>query len=298
MKFRAVVSGNETMVMHVLQALQKLDRTAERKTDRRGAFATVVLKLSPETFALVHQGGVEEGSQTWSHFNPPRLFEEYRIESRRNNKIDLEAPIGNLLHLFTCAAEAGGKTSIRLYNGPNNQPVLTFESSLQGKAVSHKVNQEVPVRVIAEAEAEQICEPHLPEPDYQLELPSQLGRLRNVLEKMRNMGAQHVLLEAAKEKPSGDTVRLRLTAETDLIEVSTTFSNLMLLLEGKKEPSPEGPLQLALSLRRFGEVLGAVERLAASSHIACVIKDKALVLYALLPQNLGSVISYTPVIDM
>ena len=35
--------------------------------------ASQVLKLTPEAFAFCHKGGVDEGSQTWSHFQAWRL---------------------------------------------------------------------------------------------------------------------------------------------------------------------------------------------------------------------------------
>lgn len=41
---------------------------------------------------------------------------------------------------------------------------------------------QVPVRVIPEAEAEGLCEPEMPEPEFQIELPGSVGRLRNVLD--------------------------------------------------------------------------------------------------------------------
>ena len=107
MKFKATIAAithgqpgqgslQET-VLKVLQALHRLQRS-ERRT--KGP-ASVVLKLTPEALAFCHKGGAEEGSQTWSHFQVKSLFKEYRIESKRDNKIDLEVPIANLLHVFT-----------------------------------------------------------------------------------------------------------------------------------------------------------------------------------------------------
>ena len=53
-----------------------------------GAFLS---RQTGEAFAFCHKGGVDEGSQTWSHFPVQKLFQDYRIESKRGNKIDLEA---------------------------------------------------------------------------------------------------------------------------------------------------------------------------------------------------------------
>lgn len=308
--------GSQAMLLHVLQALQRLDRSSERRpSDRRGggtqAPPSVVLKMSPGDLALCHRGGAEE-SQTWCHFPCDRLFKEYRIESRRDNKIDLEVPIANLLHVFTSCASSD-RTAIRLANGRDGRPILGFEFSLAGNVADHKVEQEVPVRVLAEAEANVICEPALPEPEYQIELPSSLQRIKNVLEKMKSVGAQHVLVEAARDSvPAGTEpgsaigqtgatggagrAWLKFTAEAELVSIATTFPSLSMVMEGKKTPPPDGPVRLFLSLRRMVEVLAAMGIVCAEAHIACVLQDRALVLYALLPNRLGSLISYTPAV--
>ena len=180
------------------------------------------LKLTPDAFAFCHQGGVEQGSQTWSHFQVTKLFEEYRIESKRCNKIDLEVQICNLLHVFSSCGKSES-TMLRLANGQDGRPVLHFEFSLPGNATDHKVGQEVPVRVIPEAEAETILEPELPEPEFQIELPGQstgstLGKMKNVLERMKQVGAQLVAVEAAKE---AEKAWLRFTAESELVQIAT-----------------------------------------------------------------------------
>ncbi|CAE8661240.1 unnamed protein product, partial [Polarella glacialis] len=220
-------------------------------------------------------------------------------ESKRGSKIDLEAPIANLLHVFTSCATSD-RTTLRLSNGRDGRPVLGFEFSLAGNATDHKVDQEVPVRVIAEAEADLICEPALPEPEYQIEIPGSVARIRNVLDRMRQVGSQFVVVEAAQEVVADASAPkrawLRLSAESELVEIATTFPGLSLVMEGKSTPSPEGPVRLLLSLKRLAEVLAAVERLGADAHIACVLEGRALVLYALLPAGLGSLISYTPAV--
>mmetsp|Transcript_948 Transcript_948/g.2845 ORF Transcript_948/g.2845 Transcript_948/m.2845 type:complete len:309 (-) Transcript_948:130-1056(-) len=308
MKFKAVIENegaggvNQAMVLHVLQALQRLERATERRKESRGMPATVVMKLTPESFAFCHRGGADEGSQTWSHFQISRLFREYRIESKRTNKIDLEAPIANLVHVFHSCASSD-RTTLRLANGRDGRPILGFEFSLTGNVADHRVEQEVPVRVIPETEADVICEPALPEPEYQIELPSSLQRIKNVLDKMRAVGAQHVAVEACQEQPgdsAGSSARasLQLCAEAELVSIASTFPSLGLVMEGKKSTSPECPVRLFLSLRRLGEVLAAFQQVSAEAHIACVLENRALVLYALLPQSLGSLISYTPAVTL
>nr|QDO16411.1 checkpoint protein HUS1 [Lingulodinium polyedra] len=313
MKFKAVIENegaggaNQVMILHVLQALQRLERAAERKpAERRGMPATLILKLTPESFALCHRGGADEGSQTWSHFQIARLFREYRIESKRSGRIDLEAPIANLVHVFHSCASSD-RTTLRLANGRDGRPILGFDFSLTGNVADHRVEQEVPVRVLPEPEADMVCEPALPEPEYQIELPPSLQRLKNVLEKMRTVGCHHVAVEAAMEKQpapgaagaalsSAARAWLRFCAEAELVSIESTFQSLSLVTEGKKNASPEGPVRLILSLRRLGEVLAAFQTVSAEAHIACVLEDRALVLYALLPQSLGSLISYTPAV--
>mmetsp|Transcript_49392 Transcript_49392/g.150300 ORF Transcript_49392/g.150300 Transcript_49392/m.150300 type:complete len:335 (-) Transcript_49392:57-1061(-) len=332
MKFKAVMEndgftplgGTQSMVLHVLQALQRLERAAERRGGQGAAAAqrngaappSVVLKLTQENIAICHRGGADEGSQTWCHFQSGKLFQEYRIESKRANKIDLEAPIANLVHVFSSCVNSD-RTTLRLANGRDGRPILGFEFNMAGNVADHRVGQEVPVRVIPESEADLIIEPALPEPEYQIELPGSLQKLRNVMTQMRAVGAQHVLVEAAQEKapplasgPMGATAPaasgtmnggpgrawLKLAAEAELVVIASTFPSLGLVMEGKKTASPEGPVRLYLSLRRLGEVLAAFQQVGAEAHIACVLENRALVLYALLPKSLGSLISYTPAV--
>lgn len=315
MKFKAVIenpagpgSSRNAMILVVLQAMQRLERSSERRREQRGAPANIVMKLTKEIFAFCHRAGADEGSQTWSHFQLQKIFTDYTISSKRGDKIDLEAPIANLIHVFQGCANSE-RTTLRLATGRDHRPILSFEFTMPGNTLDHQVAQEVPVRVIPEAEAETISEPQLAEPQYQMEMTSSLRHLRNVLDKMRAVGAQHVAAVAEMEKKPADLsvsatppgmqrARLQLVADAELVCIRSTFPALQLVMEGKMEPSPEGPVKLNLSLRRLGEVLAAFQTVSAEAHIACVLEDKALVLYALLPQSLGSMISYTPVVEV
>lgn len=180
----------------VLLALHRLQKVTKGTTP--GSIQSIVLQLTPDGFAFCHKGGVDEGSQTWSHFQAAKLFQDYRIESKRSNKISLEAQIPNLLHVFSSCANSD-ITTLRLANGQDGRPVLHFDFSLAGNATDHKVGQEVPVRVIPEAEAEGIREPEMPEPEFQIELPGSVAKLRNVLDRMKQVGATLVAVEASKE---------------------------------------------------------------------------------------------------
>eukprot|EP00438_Fugacium_kawagutii_P031575 Skav225862 [mRNA] locus=scaffold810:139541:143544:+ [translate_table: standard] len=75
-------------------------------------------------------------------------------------------------------------------------------------------------------------------------------------------------------------------------------SPMLILDGGKHDPAPDRTVSLQLSLKRLAEVMSAVHQLGADTHIACIIEGKALVLYALLPSGLGSLISYTPVVEV
>lgn len=309
MKFKAVIENegagaNQGMMLHVLQALQRLERASERRpAERRAASASILLKITAETFAFCHRAGADEGSQTWSHFQIAKLFKEYRIESKRGNRIDLEVPIANLLHVFhSCATSE--RTTLRLANGKDGRPVLSFDFTMSGTVADHRVEQDVPVRVVPETEADTICEPALPEPEYQIELPKNLQRIRGVLDRMRQVGATHVAVEATRDKTVGASAgvaatgraSLRLAAQSEFVSMASTFPSLALVMEGKTSAAPEGPVRLLLSIRRLAEVLAAFQQVYAEAHIACILENRALVLYALLPGGLGSLISYTPVV--
>merc|ERR1719384_2411004 len=104
------------------------------------------------------------------------------------------------------------------------------------------------------------------------------------------------MVPAAVASTGSGRAWLKLAAEAELVTIASTFPSLSLVTEGKKMPSPEGPVKLLLSLRRLAEVLAAFQQVCAEAHIACVLQDRALVLYALLPHRLGSLISYTPAV--
>lgn len=308
MKFKAVIENegagaNQGMMLHVLQALQRLERASERRpADRRGAAPSILLKITAESFAFCHRAGADEGSQTWSHFQVSKLFKEYRIESKRGNRIDLEVPIANLLHVFNSSATSE-RTTLRLAVGKDGRPVLGFDFTMSGTVADHRVDADVPVRVVPETEADTICEPALPEPEYQIELPKNLQKIRGVLDRMRQVGATEVAVEATQDKSAASAgvtaagrASLRFAAQSEFVSLESTFPSLALVMEGKNSAAPDGPVRLLLSIRRLAEVLGAFQQVYAEAHIACILENRALVLYALLPAGLGSLISYTPII--
>ncbi|CAK9003413.1 Checkpoint protein hus1 [Durusdinium trenchii] len=128
---------------------------------------------------------------------------------------------------------------------------------------------ELPVRVVPEPEAEAFREPALPEPEFQIELPGSLGKIRTVLERMKQVAAQSVTVEAAKEQSDlGERAWLRLAAQSEVVQIATTFPSLTLVMEGKNDPAPQGPVALQLSLKRLAEVMNAVHSLQADTHIA------------------------------
>merc|ERR1711972_419732 len=75
-----------------------------------------------------------------------------------------------------------------------------------------------------------------------------LQRLKTVLEKMKAVGALHIVIEASKEPASAVSIgqlpanaassagkaRLRMVAEAELVSIATTFPALALVMEGKR----------------------------------------------------------------
>mmetsp|Transcript_40789 Transcript_40789/g.93934 ORF Transcript_40789/g.93934 Transcript_40789/m.93934 type:complete len:325 (-) Transcript_40789:104-1078(-) len=322
MKFKAVVENDagaglhQQSMLHVLQAFQRLDRVSERKQTGGRTAGNLILKLTPDQFSFCHRGGPDEESQTWSHFHIKKLFREYRIESKRQNCIDLEVVIGSLVHVFTNGASSE-RMLMKLATARDGRSVLNFEFTLAGNAFDHSVFQEVPVRVVPHEEAEGIIEPRMPEPEYQLELKGSLTRFKGVLDKMRTVNAYSITVEAGMDAMSstgavapspadavmsrtesgqGGKAWLKLEAETELVNISSTFPSLGVVCEGKEQPLPDRPVKLQLQLKRLAEVISAFQLVAAQSHIACLLENKALVLFTRLPQGFGSLISYSPII--
>lgn len=307
MKFRATIqggagSGKQSAILHVLHALQRIEKTPERKgASEHGR--KLILRLGHDAFTVCHSSGAQDESQTWGHFRVQSLFKEFRIESKRDGNIDLEVSVAVLIHAFKGCAESE-TTTIRLTT-QDGAAILAFEFTLPGAVVDHKVSQSVPVRVVPEPEAAAVQEPPLPEPEYQVELPTNLLRVKTVLDKMRAVGAQQVNVEAQMERPGAapagasatdaqGRVRLQLASEAELVSITTTFPHLGFIQDGKDAAPPNRPVRLLLSLKRLSEVLTAFAPVASATYIACLVEGRALVLYALLPQDLGTLISYAP----
>merc|ERR1712079_962853 len=100
-------------------------------------------------------------------------------------------------------------------------------------------------------------------------------------------GSAPVSATGASATSGPGRANLKLVAESELVTVATTFPSLSLVMEGKRTASPEGPVRLFLSLRCLAEVLAAFQQVCAEAHVACVLQDRALVLYAMLPHSLG-----------
>nr|QDO16530.1 checkpoint protein HUS1 [Crypthecodinium cohnii] len=304
--------GTQAAFLQALQAMQRLGRASERKPPAKGGTPpTIVLKLTPTRLALGDLGGSDTGAQTWTHFDVKDLFlEDYKIESKRGNEIDLEVPIPNLMDTLRSCSESA-RTAMKLANGSDGRPVIRFEFFLRNKRmmdVCASATQDVCVRVIPEDDARNMKEPELPEPQYQIDLSSSFLKIKNVTDKMRAVGAHYLVIEAGKEKagqglnPTTSTtstaptekVWVRLVSEADYVTIASTFPSLPLIMVGKETPSPDGPIRMTLTTKRFGEVLTAVQLLGFSSPVACLVEGRVLVIYAKLAGDLGAMISFMP----
>mmetsp|Transcript_43782 Transcript_43782/g.93725 ORF Transcript_43782/g.93725 Transcript_43782/m.93725 type:complete len:335 (+) Transcript_43782:184-1188(+) len=303
--------GTQAAFLMALQAMQRLGRASERKpTTKGGTPPTIVLKLTPTVLALGDLGGSDTGAQTWTHFDVKDLFlEDYRVESKRGNEIALEVPIPNLMDTLKSCSDSA-RTGMKLANGSDGRPVIRFDFFLRNKRMDTyaSASQDVCVRVIPEDDARNMKEPELPEPQYQIDLSGSFLKIKNVTDKMRAVGAHYLVVEAGKEHPGQATmpvassarterVWVRLVSEADFVTIASTFPALPLIMVGKEKPSPDGPIRMTLTTKRFGEVLAAVQLLGFASPVACHVEGpghRALVIYAKLPGDLGNMISFIP----
>lgn len=210
----------------------------------------------------------EKGSQVWSVLKIDTVFETYSLQSAApNNTINLEVPIQSLQRALKSAVGATS-ASIRLTK-KNNVPMLsltivttTFSSgdTVVGAGIAGTdeefgdfdfhadadevgfgggapreretiVTQDVPVKVLAMHVVEGLHEPHTPEPDVHIYLPS-LVQVKSISERFTKLATATKTATTAGAGP-----RLELSAnmhgsfkialQTDALSISSVWTGLV-----------------------------------------------------------------------
>lgn len=193
-------------VAHLLKICQVLDRV-----DR-----TCVLHLcapDAESVRLVVHADAAASLATFAVLKRADWFESYRIESQNDNQIGLELDMHNFIRALRSAA-AADLILVKLTR--KGVPVLTFEISTP----LGPILQDIPVVVLSAVRLAECSEPHYDEA-HGLTLPP-LTKLHTLVDRMKGL-SQSLHLHAHME-PDKATLSLRVL--TDMVSVSTTYSDL------------------------------------------------------------------------
>jgi HUS1 checkpoint protein len=181
-----------------------------------------ILKLTREKIYLICAGeGAAKGPQVWAQISVPSVFSDFKIESNVQNQIFLEFVPASLSKALKSTS---GATAIivRLAKRPSdNHPILAFSiSSASRGGHSVEITQEVAVRVLKLAELEEMAkEPMCPEPDVHILLPLASDGMRDVVDRMKNLG--NIITVSANLQGV-----LKLRVASDLAKVETEWRDL------------------------------------------------------------------------
>jgi HUS1 checkpoint protein len=97
------------------------------------------------------------------------LLEEFRIESANNNEIFLQINSEDFVKTMKSSQNASD-VAFKLTK-KDNLPILLFNITSQSRTGKRVViTQEVPVKVLSVAQAEELNEPMVPDPDVSLSI--------------------------------------------------------------------------------------------------------------------------------
>lgn len=285
----------------------------------------------------------EQGTQVWAVLSRDTIFDDYTIQSANNNVINLEVPVVQLQRALKSALQSTS-ASIRLTK-KDDLPVLCLTINTHGFRAGYDsfarstardnddafsdqassvdfgnsreretiVTQDIPVRVLGQANVEGIHEPRCREPDVHIQLPSLL-QLKNVSDRFTKLalvsktgGSSASSASPRLEMSANMHGCLKLSIRTDSMSVATLWTGLHnpdldpSQVEGGEEgianhastrmkdlgsadgKSDEGWAMVRIDGRDWGKVM-SVGRLSGRV-VGCFCHDHALILYVFLTND-------------
>ncbi|ORC83712.1 HUS1 checkpoint protein [Trypanosoma theileri] len=237
MKFKATVRDQRT-----LAALCHACRSIER----RG-----VLRLHHARTRLFAIAPLADGSQVWAGCRTESIFADFHAQSHQpDNAIYCEvADLSRLLHVLR-QAERCPNVSIKLTKNAAKRPALRV--SMQGVLRHLDISHDVPVRVLSEAEVQNISAPPLENEVMQVILPS-LTELMLFVDKVRSTSCERMTFTAQANAQGNDmavstnppTCSLVIDAECFLANFALKYNSVRLCEreedeDGEEEEETEG----------------------------------------------------------
>ncbi|GAA98038.1 uncharacterized protein L969DRAFT_102273 [Mixia osmundae IAM 14324] len=237
-----------------------------------------IIKLTAEKVHIICMGDISSSTQVWAQIDVNVIFAEYRIESSAGNMIYLEV-VTEALKRALNSGQGATEAVIRLTK-KGATPILSLaikSASHTGKAID--ILQEISVRVLKQADMDNLKEPLCPDPDVTLYMPSLKG-VQVVVERMRNISS-HIIFTANK---MGE---LRLSVEDELAKIETVWKNLKQAhfensqaASGEEEDDPRALHAVKIDIKMFLKFLSTHQ--GATSTIACVCNEHAGIFHVYL----------------
>lgn len=286
----------------------------------------------------------EQGTQVWAVLSRETIFDDYTIQSANSDIINLEVPVLQLqralksalqatsanlrltkkdnlpvlcltinTHGFRAGHDSFSRSSVRRDEDPFDEAASSVDFSNGSRERETIVTQDIPVRVLGQANVDGIHEPRCRDPDVHIQLPSLL-QLKNVSDRFTKLA---LVSKTGPSSGSNSSPRLEMSANmhgclklsirTDAMNVSTLWTGLhnpdldpsqveggeegianhastkMKQLGSSDGKSEEGWATVRIDGRDWGKVM-SVGRLSGRV-IACFCHDHALILYVFLTSD-------------
>jgi len=224
------------------------------------------------------------------------LFSDYKIQSNADNEIGMEVPTEPLCQaLRSAAAQSSAEVTLKLAK-KHDRAVLTFEvkaTSSQGKSVL--VTHDVRIHVKKPSDVDKLVEPHCPDPDAHILLPS-LAKLRTVTDHLRQMST-HVAISANR---SGE-FSLKIRTEDVMVETAWSGCETPNLLPDAATQEPNEDVD-SPDMHEMHHIIISVKSLLhflsthviKASTIACICANHCLILYVYIGEleDSGGVLTF------
>ncbi|XP_064471347.1 checkpoint protein HUS1-like [Ornithodoros turicata] len=217
-------------------------------------------------FFIVNDDVVGGGGGVWAEVPQESIFQEFNMVgvSEEFNEIYLEVVINNLASVLKSTDQA---KAVKMKLTKKQTPCLTFEIELAPlTANARTVMHDVPVRVIPRRMWANYVEPSVGDFSIEVILPS-LRVLKHIVDKMKNLSTCAVMSVSRHGE-------MTLSAEGDLVTVTTHFKDLQVPSVGDTGTANVDSFEARVDLRRFTTLLNGQN--LNPSQVTCKITHQKL----------------------
>ena len=258
MKFKAKLHKDSAdAVLSIVASMQRLaSECALRLADDR-----VEIRIKPQGDSEVQVTSTVK----------KEIFSDYKIHTIDGSSINVEVSLANLVKGLK-STDKSLDSVIKLTNR-SGIPCLAVSAET---AHGFRVTQNIPIiRFLTEEEMGDYRDPELPSPDITVKLPKP-KHIRSVLDRMKHI--DKVMTVEATNVGS-----LTLKVQTEFVTMRTVYRGLEI-----SDVPASSRCKAIVSLKDMLHVMHS--NFSQHQHLLmCIVKEKALVVYAALPENLGCI---------